>query len=137
MQARAIIDRGVDLVIGHGAHLIQEVERYEGRLIAYSLGNFVFGSPGRYKKKNAHPYGAMAVLLLSPDANGVAKKFRLYPIFTDNRVTNYRSRFVTEAEFEEVQTLLRIRSGLADRFDELVRSGADEYGFFLELSTQP
>lgn len=137
IQAHALIDGGVDLVIGHGAHLIQEVERYEERWIAYSLGNFVFGSPGRYKKTKMHPYGAIAVLLLSPDENGVAKQFRLYPIFTDNRVTNYRSRFVTEAEFEEVRTLLRIRSGLADRFDELVRSGADEYGFFLELSTQP
>ncbi len=77
------------------------------------------------------------MLLLSPDVNGVAKQFRLYPIFTDNRVTNYRSRFVTEAEFEEVRTLLRTRSGLEDHFDVLVRSGADEHGFFLELSMAP
>lgn len=137
IQARAIIDGGVDLVIGHGAHLIQEVERYEERWIAYSLGNFVFGSPGRYKKTGTHPYGAIAVLILSPNVNGVAKQFRLYPIFTDNRVTNYRSRFVNEAEFEEVRTLLRTRSGLADHFDMLVRSGADEHGFFLELSMEP
>jgi poly-gamma-glutamate capsule biosynthesis protein CapA/YwtB (metallophosphatase superfamily) len=137
IQAHAMIDVGVDLVIGHGAHLIQEIERYEERWIAYGLGNFVFGSPGRYRKKKAHPYGAIAVLLLSPDVNGVAKQFRLYPIFTDNRVTNYRSRFVTEAEFEEVRALLRSRNGLAGHFDALVRSGADEHGFFLELSMEP
>ncbi len=36
------IDMGADLVIGHHPHVIQPVEEYEGGIIAYSLGNFVF-----------------------------------------------------------------------------------------------
>lgn len=38
--ARAVIDAGADLVIGHGPHVPRAVELYRGRLIAYSLGNF-------------------------------------------------------------------------------------------------
>ena len=40
--AHAAIDAGADLVIGHHPHVIQPVERYRGREIFYSLGNFVF-----------------------------------------------------------------------------------------------
>lgn len=40
--ARAAIDAGANLVIGHHPHVVQEVEEYSGGYIAYSLGNFVF-----------------------------------------------------------------------------------------------
>lgn len=40
--ARALVDAGADLVVGHHPHVVQEVERYKGGWIAYSLGNFVF-----------------------------------------------------------------------------------------------
>lgn len=39
--AKAAIDRGAVAVIGHHPHVLQPTERYKGRLIAYSLGNFV------------------------------------------------------------------------------------------------
>jgi hypothetical protein len=38
--ARMAVDAGADLVVGHGPHVIRAVERYQDRLIAYSLGNF-------------------------------------------------------------------------------------------------
>lgn len=38
--ARAMIDAGADLVIGHGPHVPRAIELYRERLIAYSLGNF-------------------------------------------------------------------------------------------------
>lgn len=40
--AHAFIDNGVDIVIGTHPHVAQPVELYKGKLIAYSLGNFVF-----------------------------------------------------------------------------------------------
>jgi poly-gamma-glutamate capsule biosynthesis protein CapA/YwtB (metallophosphatase superfamily) len=40
--AHAAIDAGADLVVGHHPHVLQGFEWYKGRLIAYSLGNFVF-----------------------------------------------------------------------------------------------
>jgi len=36
------IDLGADLVVGHHPHVVQEIENYKGKYIAYSLGNFVF-----------------------------------------------------------------------------------------------
>jgi poly-gamma-glutamate capsule biosynthesis protein CapA/YwtB (metallophosphatase superfamily) len=40
--ARAAVDAGADLVVGHHPHVLQGFEFYKGKLIAYSLGNFVF-----------------------------------------------------------------------------------------------
>lgn len=41
-SARAAVDAGADLVVGHHPHVLQGFEWYNGRLIAHSLGNFVF-----------------------------------------------------------------------------------------------
>ncbi len=41
--AHRAIDNGVDLVIGHHPHVLQGVEKYKDKYIAYSLGNFCFG----------------------------------------------------------------------------------------------
>ncbi|HCZ15660.1 MAG TPA: poly-gamma-glutamate biosynthesis protein [Candidatus Accumulibacter sp.] len=40
--ARTMIDAGADLVVGGHPHVTQTVEYYRGKLIVYSLGNFVF-----------------------------------------------------------------------------------------------
>jgi poly-gamma-glutamate synthesis protein (capsule biosynthesis protein) len=40
--ARRAIEAGADLVLGAHPHWVQGVEWYQGKLIAYSLGNFVF-----------------------------------------------------------------------------------------------
>lgn len=39
---RAMVDAGVDLVIGHHAHCIQAYETYAGKPIFYGLGNCIF-----------------------------------------------------------------------------------------------
>ncbi len=49
--AHAAVDAGAALVLGTHSHVLQTVERYNGGLIAYSLGNFVFdgfGLPANY-----------------------------------------------------------------------------------------
>ncbi len=40
--ARRIIEAGADLIIGHHPHVVQNIEKYQGKLILYSLGNFIF-----------------------------------------------------------------------------------------------
>jgi poly-gamma-glutamate synthesis protein (capsule biosynthesis protein) len=42
LEAHTAIDAGAALVIGSHPHVLQQIERYHGGLIAYSLGNFVF-----------------------------------------------------------------------------------------------
>lgn len=40
--AHQAIDLGADVVIGSHPHVVQNIERYKGKYIFYSLGNFVF-----------------------------------------------------------------------------------------------
>ena len=39
---RRLIDSGAHVVLGHHPHILQGVEKYRGRIIAYSLGDFIF-----------------------------------------------------------------------------------------------
>lgn len=45
--ARAAIDAGASVVLGHHPHILQAIERYKHGVIFYSLGNFAFGSYSR------------------------------------------------------------------------------------------
>ena len=45
--AHALIDAGADAIVGHHPHVLQGIERYGRGVIAYSLGNFVFGGNDR------------------------------------------------------------------------------------------
>lgn len=40
--SRSAIDAGARVVIGHHPHVVQSIEEYDGGIIAYSLGNFIF-----------------------------------------------------------------------------------------------
>jgi poly-gamma-glutamate synthesis protein (capsule biosynthesis protein) len=51
--AHLCIDSGADLVIGHHPHVIQGIELYKGKLIAYSLGDFVFD---HYSRKTGETF---------------------------------------------------------------------------------
>ncbi len=42
---RALIDAGADLVCGHHSHSLHPIELYRGKVILYSLGNFIFETP--------------------------------------------------------------------------------------------
>lgn len=59
--ARKAIDAGASLVIGHHPHVIQEMERYRGGAIYYSLGNFVFDQ----FQRTATQHGEIAEVIFS------------------------------------------------------------------------
>ncbi len=108
--AEDIVSAGADLVVGHGAHMIQEIEVIGSRSVFFSLGNFMFLSNGRYKKLQAPPYSA--VLWLEIPVGRDSPKLleaRLYPIVTDNLRTDFRSRPVDSHEFDDFQNQLRPR----------------------------
>ncbi len=41
-MAHSFIDAGADLIIGSHPHVVQPAEEYKGKMIFYSLGNFIF-----------------------------------------------------------------------------------------------
>lgn len=78
-RARAFIDAGAELVIGHHPHVPAPVERYKGGLIAYSLGNFMFDKKAIFKRtRNWRRF----MLRVEYDAGGLAD-FELVPILSD------------------------------------------------------
>jgi poly-gamma-glutamate capsule biosynthesis protein CapA/YwtB (metallophosphatase superfamily) len=129
-----LIEAGADLVIGHGAHMVQEIELYQGRWILYSLGNFVFNSPGRYSRFKAPPFSLLAELEARWQGNPSETALRLYPIVTDNSLTGYQPRPVTQKEFEAVYQLLLATSPTPDTLLKTrTERGNDEAGLFLLL----
>ncbi len=64
--ARGVVDAGADLVIGHGPHVVRGIERYNERLIAYSLGNFAT----YYGISVAGIKGIAPILSVTLDGNG-------------------------------------------------------------------
>jgi poly-gamma-glutamate synthesis protein (capsule biosynthesis protein) len=58
--AHAAIDAGADIVVGHHPHVLEPIEVYRGRLICYSLGNYVFDQPWNYDSSQT---AAVEVLL--------------------------------------------------------------------------
>ncbi len=42
IKAHQFVDKGADLVVGHHPHVVAAREEYKGKMIYYSLGNFVF-----------------------------------------------------------------------------------------------
>ncbi len=87
-QAALLADAGYDLAIGHGPHVAQSVEVVEGMPVAYSLGNWVFGTPGRFTA-DALGVGLMAVTTFGPDG---LEGLRLHCIRTDNGEVAFQPR---------------------------------------------
>jgi poly-gamma-glutamate capsule biosynthesis protein CapA/YwtB (metallophosphatase superfamily) len=56
--ARAMIDAGADMFVGHGPHVLRGVEIYKGKPIMYSLGDFIFQNETllRLPSENYAPY---------------------------------------------------------------------------------
>lgn len=83
--AQAAIDAGADAVIGHHPHIIQPLEKYRGKPIFYSLGNFVFNPSWRNVTQQDGPWSAMAVLELGGEPRIVS---RLVPLRLRGREPN-------------------------------------------------
>jgi poly-gamma-glutamate synthesis protein (capsule biosynthesis protein) len=84
------IDWGADLVLGHHPHVLQELEIYKGRLIAYSLGNFVFGSESNRTNTS--------IILLCTFQNKALVKVEAVPIDVNNYRVAYQPRVLTGPE---------------------------------------
>ena len=132
--ARAMIRGGADLVIGHGAHCLQEIERIEGRWVVYGIGNSVFNTGGTYRKHpDILPYSFLARLCVTERDRSRVVTLRLYPILSDNRRTQFCPRFVEAEEVAEIRTRLVARSAEGDELDEALADGEDGFGRFLAL----
>jgi hypothetical protein len=134
--AHSLIDTGVDLIIGTGAHTIQQIESYKEKFIFYCIGNSVFNAPGRYKSYGVKPYSLIASLEIKSSEGRLIKQLCLYPIFTDNFKTDYQVRFLDEDEFADC--LLYLERMSADKKNLtaqiMVRKIEMPYSFCISLN---
>ncbi len=126
VTAAELVAAGLDLIIGHGAHVLQPIEMIEGVPVLYNIGNFVWNTPGRFKSREVLPMGAAVSLTFARNQRG-GPRLRLYPIVTDNDLTGFQNRPVTEDEFPEVARFL------TSRLTGRPRRMQDEAGFCLDL----
>ncbi len=63
-RAHAMVDAGADMIFGHHPHRLQPLEFYEGKPIAWSLGNFVWPRLSR-----AGSTTAIAQVIVEPDGS--------------------------------------------------------------------
>jgi poly-gamma-glutamate synthesis protein (capsule biosynthesis protein) len=87
--ARAMVDAGADVFVGHGPHVLRGIEVYHGRPIMYSLGDFIFQNETvlRLPSENYEPYDLGA-------AAGVAD-------FNDSRYKKDTAGFPADREIWE------------------------------------
>lgn len=85
---RYAIDWGADMVVGHHPHVVQPLEIYKGKPIAYSLGNFVFGTYGD-PPNNTADFGLLLEVEVSQSKE---MKVRLVPLNVFNHDTKFMTR---------------------------------------------
>lgn len=125
--AHLAIDNGADLVLGHHPHVLQGIERYKNRLIAYSLGNFAFGSYS--------PHAVDSIILkayLNDDGLVFAN---CIPINVDNREVEFQPTIFNGARKAEViRKLQRLSLSLNDGQAIIEDSGMifGEWGTFYD-----
>ncbi len=78
--SRAMVDAGADLILGHGPHVPRALELYNGRLIAYSLGNFL----GYKTFATAGNLGKSLILEAELDATGKFVGGKVIPVRLNN-----------------------------------------------------
>lgn len=130
------IDAGIDLVIGHGAHNFQEIEQYREHLILYGIGNFVFNSRGRYQAFDSHHFSLMVKLEYVDEESMVGRRLRIYPIVSDNLLTDYQPRYATAEEFSESLDLILQKSSELGEPPKIDR-GEDSFGHFFQIDLLP
>ena len=108
--AHLAIDEGADVVVGHHPHVVQGIEEYKGKMIAYSLGNFCFGG-------NTHPTEMDTFIFQQKFAmngakNITASEYHVIPCRVSSETTynNYQPTPLTGEEAKETMNKIQERS---------------------------
>ena len=108
--AHLAIDEGADVVVGHHPHVVQGIDEYKGKTIAYSLGNFCFGG-------NTHPtemdtFIFQQKFVLDGKSNITDSEYKVIPCRVSSEVTynNYQPTPLMGEEAKETMDKIEERS---------------------------
>ena len=108
--AHLAIDEGADVVVGHHPHVVQGIDEYKGKTIAYSLGNFCFGG-------NTHPtemdtFIFQQKFILDGKRNITGSEYKVIPCRVSSETTynNYQPTPLMGEEAKETMDKIEERS---------------------------
>lgn len=120
--AHELVNAGADLIVGHHSHVMQGIELYNGRYIAYSLGNFAFGGNGRANS----PETLILRAQIGVDRNGISTVtgISVVPCLTTStgtEINNYQPMLCFGDEGDAVYETLLERSRAIGGVTEIAR----------------
>lgn len=92
--AHAAIDAGADLILGHHPHIVKGIETYKGKVIFYSLGNFVMPAKPGHKNPTRILYNV-----------NIEGEYKYYPYPPDCRRTMIAKCIIADKKIEKVSFL--------------------------------
>ena len=111
------IDRGFDLVLGCHPHVLQGIEKYNGKYIVYSMGNFCYGG-----SKNPAEKESMIFQIKFSFAEGVMQEeteAKIIPCRLSS-VTNQNDYCPVILEGEEAQKVIAQMNGYSEEFGVVI-----------------
>ena len=114
MLAHLAIDEGADVVVGHHPHVLQGIDTYKGKTIAYSLGNFCFGG-------NYHPTEMDTMIFQQKFMIDTSKKI------TDSEINVIPCSVSSESDCNNYQPTI-LEGDEAKRMRELIQERSDQIG---------
>ncbi len=122
-EAHKMIDEGADIIVCHHAHILQGIEVYKGKVIAYGLGNFAYG--GRITLEEKETFILRATFTKD---NGTAKmkSWCVVPCYISSTGTlknNYQPMTLYGKDAKRVMSLLTKRS-------KLIKNGCKDIPYF-------
>lgn len=115
-QAHQIIDAGADIIIAGHPHVIQPIEKYNDKLILYSLGNFIFDqyfSPETMR-------GLTVGLILEKKDDKIISTLELLPIKLN---TDYQPYFVSGEDKQKILDFVADNSWVDKNIKEQIKLG--------------
>lgn len=108
-----VIDMGYDLVVGNHPHVLQAIEIYNGRYIAYSLGNFSYGGNKNPDDKDSGIFQQTFTFVDGELQNDLNAKFIPCSLSGETDRNNYQPVL---AEGEEYDRIIEKMSGYCNQF---------------------
>lgn len=112
----AFIDAGADFIIGHHPHVVQSFEKYNGKFIFYSLGNFIFD---QYWSQDTQEELGIKIKL-KKDGEHLRTQVELFPMRSDlsqprlmegDEKIKWIGKFIGYGKYDE-NTIMEIRNGV-------------------------
>jgi len=127
-NAHQMVDAGLDMLLANNPHWVQNAEAYNGKLIVYSLGNFIFDQLDTETQRSASIDTTMTI----PYDQNVAKWLALGPAcvaFQDDCLKQAQDQKLTKVSFKLIYAAVAGQGGagkLTHKADAATQAAVEE-----------